>query len=49
MPVDIPRLAYEIWERKGRPEGRDKECWLEALEMVRQRQARGERVYAKSA
>src|SRR5579871_5114961 len=22
--------AYEIWERKGRPHGRDMECWLEA-------------------
>ena len=22
--------AYEIWERKGRPDGHDMECWFEA-------------------
>lgn len=34
MPVpewkDIQRRAHEIWERQGRPEGRDAEHWREA-------------------
>ena len=27
---DISKRAREIWEREGRPEGRDKEHWLQA-------------------
>lgn len=27
---DISRRARELWERHGRPEGRDQEIWLEA-------------------
>jgi hypothetical protein len=26
----IARQAYRIWEERGRPEGRDLECWLDA-------------------
>ncbi len=29
-PATITQLAHEIWERKGRLEGRDLENWLEA-------------------
>jgi hypothetical protein len=28
--IDIVRRAYELWERAGRPEGRDQEFYLEA-------------------
>jgi hypothetical protein len=28
--ADIARRAAEIWENRGRPEGRDEEIWLEA-------------------
>jgi hypothetical protein len=28
--VDIARRAYEIWERQGRPHGRDLAHWFEA-------------------
>jgi len=34
-PVDIHDLAYRIWEDKGRREGIDRECWLEAEERLR--------------
>ena len=27
---EIARLAYQHWERDGRPNGRDREYWLEA-------------------
>lgn len=27
----ISRRAYEIWEREGRPEGRDREHWEQAI------------------
>lgn len=30
---EIRRIAYEIWEREGRPEGRDREHWEMAKEM----------------
>jgi len=28
----IAARAYQLWEERGRPEGRDLECWLEAEE-----------------
>ena len=31
----IAQRAYEIWETKGRPDGKDMECWLEAENQVR--------------
>ena len=33
---DISKRAREIWEREGRPEGRDKEHWLQAEAELRQ-------------
>ena len=27
---EITLAAYQIWEKAGRPSGRDLECWLEA-------------------
>ena len=30
----ISRQAYAIWESKGRPQGRDLECWLEAESQI---------------
>ena len=28
----VAKRAYEIWEREGRPHGRDREHWLQAVE-----------------
>lgn len=33
----IAALAYSIWEREGRPVGRDQEHWLEAELEIRTR------------
>ena len=33
---DISKRAREIWEREGRPEGRDMEHWLQAEAELRQ-------------
>ena len=33
---DISKRAREIWEREGRPEGRDKEHWLQAETELRE-------------
>ena len=30
----IERRAYELWERDGRPEGRDKEHWQQAEQEI---------------
>jgi hypothetical protein len=30
--IDIVRKAYELWELSGKPEGRDQEFYLEALQ-----------------
>jgi hypothetical protein len=32
---EINNRAYEIWERNGRPEGRDEEFWNQALQELR--------------
>jgi hypothetical protein len=37
---DITRRAYELWERAGCPEGRDKEFYRQAEEELRQTEAR---------
>ena len=36
----ISKRAREIWEREGRPEGRDKEHWLQAETELRQQATR---------
>jgi hypothetical protein len=33
---EISQRAREIWEREGRPEGRDKEHWLQAESELRE-------------
>ena len=30
--IDIVRLAYKLWEDAGKPEGRDQEFYLQALQ-----------------
>ena len=30
--IEIIRKAYELWEQSGKPEGRDQEFYLQALE-----------------
>lgn len=27
---EIAKKAHELWEKQGRPEGKDLECWCEA-------------------
>ena len=36
---DVARVAYELYEQRGREDGRDLEDWLRAEAVVRQRQA----------
>ena len=31
---DVARLAYEIWEAEGRPDGRDQEHWFRAKKII---------------
>jgi hypothetical protein len=31
---NIRVAAYYIWEQAGRPEGKDKECWIRACEQL---------------
>jgi hypothetical protein len=38
----ISQKAREIWEREGRPEGRDKEHWLQAEAELAQERRRTE-------
>ncbi len=44
----IRRRAYEIWEREGRPHGRDAEHWLQAREEVLKELPPAERAEAKA-
>lgn len=32
---EIAHLAYQHWERDGRPQGRDREYWLEAEQQLK--------------
>lgn len=32
---EIKARAYEIWERLGRPENKEEECWLAAVQELR--------------
>ena len=32
--IEIVRKAYELWEQSGKPEGRDQEFYLQALEVL---------------
>jgi Protein of unknown function (DUF2934) len=32
LEIEIVRKAYELWEQSGKPEGRDQEFYLQALE-----------------
>lgn len=34
---DIGARAYELWEKEGRPNGRDLAHWLEAERMLQQK------------
>jgi len=39
---EISKRAREIWEREGRPQGRDKEHWLQAETELRQQAMRSQ-------
>ena len=41
---DISRRAREIWEREGRPQGKDMEHWLQAEAELRQEALRPQTV-----
>jgi Protein of unknown function (DUF2934) len=30
--IEVVRKAYELWEQSGKPEGRDQEFYLQALQ-----------------
>ena len=32
LEIDIIRKAYELWEQSGKPDGRDQEFYLQALQ-----------------
>lgn len=34
---EVARVAYELYEQRGREDGRDLEDWVKAEELVRQR------------
>jgi hypothetical protein len=36
MPEEIERLAYQLWEERGRPEGNSLEDWNRAQQMLAQ-------------
>ena len=40
--IEIVRRAYELWERAGKPEGRDQEFYLHAERELTERAAPGE-------
>ena len=37
---EVARIAYELFERRGRANGYDQQDWLEAERLVRQRRSR---------
>jgi len=39
---EISKMAYEIYESEGRPDGRDLDHWLKAEQVVRSRPGREE-------
>ncbi len=39
---EIAKVAYELFEKRGRSEGRHLDDWLEAEKIVRERHARAE-------
>jgi len=34
LSLDVPTLAYFIWEQKGRPDDADQQCWYEAEQLL---------------
>lgn len=34
--ADVERIAHLLWERDGRPEGRDRAHWFQAKQMIRE-------------
>ncbi len=42
METGIRKLAYELWEQAGRPEGRSDEFWFAARHELQRREETGE-------
>ena len=38
---EIAKRAYELWEKAGKPEGRETEHWFQAEQEIAQRESRG--------
>jgi hypothetical protein len=36
LPIEIVRRAYELWERAGKPDGKDQEFYHQAEQELRQ-------------
>jgi hypothetical protein len=34
LSLDVPTLAYFLWEQKGRPDNADQQCWYEAEQLI---------------
>ena len=34
-PIDVAACAYLIWEKEGKPHGRDAEHWMQAETLLR--------------
>ena len=41
--AEVARVAYQLFERRGRVHGHDLQDWLEAERIIRQRQGNGSR------
>lgn len=41
LQEEIERMAYDLYERRGRIDGHDWEDWLEAERIIRQREEAG--------
>lgn len=44
---DVPTVAYQLWEKKGRPDDADQQCWYEAERLVAEALARRNRQRTK--
>lgn len=44
--AEVARVAYELFERDGRVDGRDREHWFEAERIVRERAGAAEKTKA---
>jgi hypothetical protein len=46
---EIARLAAQLWEKRGRPDGRDEEIWLQAEQQLLSERGQSQPRAARSA